>query len=1085
MLLRWRRRWRSLLNLRLVASATLGSLFLWATLPYDNAIRLSVRFNTQRLLSLVTGPFISERWLYEEPTFPVDWAYDVAIILKTGYGTQERALAWFEALPMGINPESVLVVGDFDFELKNGVETSMGMKVHDVVAGVLERRPCSRSKSESPPCPRVEKYRSLRAAISAGREELARNLSGSFGWELDAVKFLPALDLAYRTMPRKKWFILLDDDTYLIQPSLNALLGHFDPSIPYYIGNAVGDYRQRFAHGGSSITLSRAAVQKLFAGRNHRALATARRASATEVWGDRLLADALLRLGIHIEEGTGRFFNGEQPWASRLRSDRFCVPVSTFHRLTAEEMKGVGRVFRKAVDPVLWVDLWDVFHGPSFATYEVTPLRREWDHVGRLDEHTVTLTGVKAAPGCSRLCERSEAWLMNVGSNGIIGGHVAPTFYDTSVTKQGKYSRSWTFAPSYYQVSCHRLSKSCSAQIPAPPRKRKAPKPTRVAELEKKLQELTARVESRNNPPSTPSEGTPSSDSKTTESRSPPPKKLKHISAPWKTGPWNRFCYIFASDTQVNQPDREWQPSDISHNSSESPAPSQSSIQSQQDSDKGLWQDSPVPPEHGGGNKPFLDPLVADDSERLLVEYREYMEPLFPFVVIPRAMNSDQLRRERPMLWKAIMMQAMYMDPSRQVPLGNELLNDIVTACFLKPNKSFDLLQALEVLIAWLYVKLQSFQMTNMLFLMRSMCVSLGFSESQNAMKQQEHNSTSLEQMRTFAGVYYLVTMVFTTNKKPDAFMNTSYLEACCRALKEKMEYPTDEVAVYLIRTQQLSQSISMTLAFRSTSLPLSLIVKGFREQIDELRTSMPQNIKDYAAIKTQLHICEILLYEVGLNEELSASLPFTERLELLWQCLKATRSMLEARFEKSKDDRPRQTYLSSFDFTYAMLTCLKLSTINIPGWDIRLARKELDFDEFLNKQIQDLKDFVAKRSRVIKRTSGANTKILLGDLDQFEIMYKKLEKLRVSLKAELAATIPPEGASETAQVGFSNPGMDPAMELGLPGMEFPSGSFPDDLIQGLDGSFWQDVCWVNEWDPDFGALMGWEVSWLCPERQL
>lgn len=54
---------------------------------------------------------------------------------------------------------------------------------------------------------------------------------------------------------------------------------------------------------------------------------------------------------------------------------------------------------------------------------------------------------------------------------------------------------------------------------------------------------------------------------------------------------------------------------------------------------------------------------------------------------------------------------------------------------------------------------MHSFQMTNMLFLMRSMCVSLGFSESQDAIKQQEHSSTSLEQMRTFAGVYYLVTM--------------------------------------------------------------------------------------------------------------------------------------------------------------------------------------------------------------------------------------------------------------------------------------------------------------------------------------
>lgn len=56
-------------------------------------------------------------------------------------------------------------------------------------------------------------------------------------------------------------------------------------------------------------------------------------------------------------------------------------------------------------------------------------------------------------------------------------------------------------------------------------------------------------------------------------------------------------------------------------------------------------------------------------------------------------------------------------------------------------------------------MKLQSFQITNLLYLMRSMCVSLGFSESQETMKNQEHDSTSLEQKRAFTGVYYLVTM--------------------------------------------------------------------------------------------------------------------------------------------------------------------------------------------------------------------------------------------------------------------------------------------------------------------------------------
>lgn len=90
-------------------------------------------------------------------------------------------------------------------------------------------------------------------------------------------------------------------------------------------------------------------------------------------------------------------------------------------------------------------------------------------------------------------------------------------------------------------------------------------------------------------------------------------------------------------------------------------------------------------------------------------------------------------------------------------------------------------------------------------------------------------------------------TMVFTTNKKPDAFMNTTYLDHCCRILEEKMEYPTDQLVVLLVRTQQLSQSISMTLAFRNNrdSLPLPLIIQSFQHEIRQLRNKIPANFHE------------------------------------------------------------------------------------------------------------------------------------------------------------------------------------------------------------------------------------------------
>lgn len=184
--LHWRRRRRSLLGLRLLTTSTaLLVLFLWATLPYDNALRSSARFNTHRLVSFLRGPLRNERWLYEPPAFPVDWSRDVGIILKTGYGTQERALAWVEALPTGISPENVVIVGDFDAELATRGGARSGLRVHDVVARVADEKALA---CEDARCPRAEKYMNLKAAISAGEDGLARNYSSSFGWELDAMK---------------------------------------------------------------------------------------------------------------------------------------------------------------------------------------------------------------------------------------------------------------------------------------------------------------------------------------------------------------------------------------------------------------------------------------------------------------------------------------------------------------------------------------------------------------------------------------------------------------------------------------------------------------------------------------------------------------------------------------------------------------------------------------------------------------------------------------------------------------------------------------------------------------------------------
>lgn len=227
------------------------------------------------------------------------------------------------------------------------------------------------------------------------------------------------MELAYQKLAGKKWYMMVDDDTYTVRPSLEAILGHSDPSKPTYLGNAVGDYKGRFAHGGSSFLVSRAAMERLFDGRNTKVIEDAYIKSLTETWGDKLMATTLMKVGVYLDERYNHYFNGERPTITKIAVDRFCSPLVSFHGLTdPAAMRETGRIFRDITAPVYWSQLWKIYGQESLEQWEKTPARPGEDHVGRTDEHTITKQ-VKSVEDCAAICQghgrKCLAWTHDKG----------------------------------------------------------------------------------------------------------------------------------------------------------------------------------------------------------------------------------------------------------------------------------------------------------------------------------------------------------------------------------------------------------------------------------------------------------------------------------------------------------------------------------------------------------------------------------------------------------------------------------------------------------------------------------------------
>lgn len=202
-------------------------------------------------------------------------------------------------------------------------------------------------------------------------------------------------------------------------------------------------------------------------------------------------------------------------------------------------------------------------------------------------------------------------------------------------------------------IRCERLKKECFSRPPAPPRVKKRPKRSRVAELEKRLNELSSQV--GNVQPRMPTPETGVKDSTASEASC--------------RGELLSMTHLF--------------PSPHTPDTNDDPLPSSSEWKS----DKYGKVDSLWP--------------MPDEATILLDEFHEMFEHLFPFIVVSKELSSEELRDRRPYLWKAIMMVAVLFDGARQVKLGEELLAEITRASMLEGVKTLDLLQSLQLLIGW------------------------------------------------------------------------------------------------------------------------------------------------------------------------------------------------------------------------------------------------------------------------------------------------------------------------------------------------------------------------------------------------
>ncbi|KAF7562261.1 hypothetical protein G7046_g1869 [Stylonectria norvegica] len=327
-------------------------------------------------------------------------ADDVLLIMKTGGTTMWKRLMVHLSTTLAserIPPEQTVIYSDLADKIGR-------FRILDVLANMTE---------EAKNMPDFDVYRQQPEYMANNKYVEAAGVDGdgwgpSGGWIIDKYKFIPLMQHAGINWPRAKWYIYMEDDTYIFLPNVLAHLSSFDWHNPHYLGSYAAKSDVVFAHGGAGFALSRGAWEASF-GRHANVAEDYYNYTASHCCGDQVLGHFLKKSDVKFgeENGNGKFTWGFNPgvhWNFGFSRYNWCSPLLSWHKTHSR-------------DVALYYELertWDfkkpLLHGDFFNAVVLSSIQKRaewWNNMANLYEIT---SSNKDSPETPESAHNIEAW---------------------------------------------------------------------------------------------------------------------------------------------------------------------------------------------------------------------------------------------------------------------------------------------------------------------------------------------------------------------------------------------------------------------------------------------------------------------------------------------------------------------------------------------------------------------------------------------------------------------------------------------------------------------------------------------------
>ncbi|KAK6450841.1 hypothetical protein FP744_10007091 [Trichoderma asperellum] len=272
-------------------------------------------------------------------------------------------------------------------------------------------------------------------------------------------------------------------------------------------------------------------------------------------------------------------------------------------------------------------------------------------------------------------------------------------------------------------------------------------------------------------------------------------------------------------------------------------------------------------------------PPPPEPDEVLLDFYRKNLQPVHPFVIVPPNITAAVLAVRRPFLMAAIRMVSSFRSIRSMRAQMYHLMKHLADYMLVRSEKSLDLLLGIIVMLGYQqYHCCLHGQLNNLITLASSLIGDMGLNRPPGlnertrlmVVRPPEVNGRSNEERRAFAGAWYWASVISMNFQRVEPMRYNNYLSDCVQHLHEHPEYESDISLVYLVKIQRLTERIAeFNSEDRATeeispvpSAPMSAYILAFQNELNQIRDSMPKDLKEDKTFQLFLNSASLRLYE-------------------------------------------------------------------------------------------------------------------------------------------------------------------------------------------------------------------------------